>query len=157
MDLTNKSKTYNARRERFLKAKNIRLEKLHKSLESIRKLSIKSNHAYTDEDVEEITKTLSKGIYSVIHKFSSTADNRLKHYLEAEEEHYKYLYENDRELFNLIKLKTPHLVKYFDKIEIQVDSQISSLDGDITKIKESLKKSQDQLRLVIDHLDGRDD
>ena len=39
----------------------------------------------------------------------------------------------------------------------RVHNQISSLDRDITKIKESLMKSQDQLRLVIDHLDGRDD
>lgn len=154
MDLTNRSKTYEARRERFLKAKSIRLEKLHKSLESIGKLSIKSNHAYTDEDVREITKKLSRGIYSVIHKFSSTADNRLKYYLEAEEEHYKYLYENDRELFNLIKLQTPHLEKYFDKIESkndnQIDKQISCLQKDINEFK-------DQLRFIQDYLDNLDD
>lgn len=154
MDLMNRNKTYEARRERFLKAKSIRLKKLHKSLESIRKLSIKSNHAYTDEDVQEITKTLSKGIYSVIHKFSSTADNRLKYYLEAEEEHYKYLYENDRELFNLIKLNTPHLEKYFDKIESKLDNQ---LHKQISSIQRDLSEFKDQLRLMQDHLDNRDD
>ena len=154
MDLINRSKTYEARRERFLKAKSIRLKKLHKSLESIRKLSIKSNHAYTDEDVGEITKTLSRGIYSVIHKFSSSADNRLKYYLEAEEEHYKYLYENDRELFNLIKLQTPHLEKYFDKIESQNDNHI---DKQISSLRREISEFQDKLRLMQDHLDDRDD
>lgn len=157
MDTIIKSKTYDARRERFIKAKSIRLDKLNKSLESIGKLSIKSNHAYTEEDVEEITKTLSKGIYSVIHKFSSSADNRLKVYLEVEREHYEYLYENDPELFNLIKIKTPHLLKYFDEIEKQTHDNTGSIEKDLSEIRHSLIQMQQQLEKLIDSGEVHDD
>ena len=157
MDTIIKNKTYDARRERFIKAKSIRLDKLNNSLESIGKLSIKSNHAYTEADVEEITKTLSKGIYSVIHKFSSSADNRLKVYLEVEREHYEYLYENDPELFNLIKIKTPHLLKYFEEIEKQTHDNTGSIEKDLSEIRHSLFQMQQQLEKLIDSREVHDD
>ena len=104
-----RNKTYQSRRERFLKTKERRIEQLKKSLNGLKKLSVKSNHAYVEEDIKEITSFLTKEIYEVIHQFSTTADNRLKYYIQAEKEHYRFLQENDAELFNLIKNQASHI------------------------------------------------
>ena len=103
------NKTYNARRERFLKAKKRRLEKATETLESLRKLSIKSNHAYTEGDVEEIISKLTEEFYKVIHSFSISKTKTLNYYLEAEKQHYNYLSENDPELYSLITSQLPHI------------------------------------------------
>jgi len=104
-----KNKTYNARRERFLKAKKRRLDKATETLETLRKLSIKSNHAYTEGDVEEIISKLTEEFYKVIHSFSISKTKTLNYYLEAEKQHYSYLSENDPELYSLITSQVPHI------------------------------------------------
>jgi hypothetical protein len=103
------NKTYNARRERFLKAKKRRLDKATETLETLRKLSIKSNHAYTEGDVEEIISKLTEEFYKVIHSFSISKTKTLNYYLEAEKQHYSYLSENDPELYSLITSQVPHI------------------------------------------------
>ena len=104
-----KNKTYTARRERFLKAKKRRLDKATETLETLRKLSIKSNHAYTEGDVEEIISKLTEEFYKVIHSFSISKTKTLNYYLEAEKQHYSYLSENDPELYSLITSQVPHI------------------------------------------------
>ena len=72
-------------------------------------LSIKSNHAYTEGDVEEIISKLTEEFYKVIHSFSISKTKTLNYYLEAEKQHYSYLSENDPELYSLITSQVPHI------------------------------------------------
>ena len=132
---SNLNKTYNARRERFLKAKKRRLEKVTETLETLRKLSIKSNHAYTEEDVEEIISKLTEEFYKVIHSFSISPTKTLNYYLEAEKQHYSYLSENDPELYSLITSQVPHIENLVENDPISK----KDLDSLTTNLMERMK------------------
>jgi len=139
------------RRDRFLRIKERRLEAAKKSLESVAKLSVRSNHDYRPEDVMEITKFLSNELYAVINKFSASSNDRLKYYIQAELEHYAYLRENDKELYDLMKVQAPQLSDFWSFLEkdkkstiegSSVDSlkkEIQSLKGDLQEIKKMLQ------------------
>ena len=138
-----RNKTYQSRRERFLKTKERRIEQLKKSLNGLKKLSVKSNHAYVDEDIKEITSFLTKEIYEVIHQFSTTADNRLKYYIQAEKEHYRFLQENDAELFNLIKNQASHIEDILNQNE--TDKGIKGLESNLEQIKQTVLQNLDSI------------
>ncbi len=139
MEKNLRNKTYQRRRERFLKTKTKRLDQLQKSLNGLKKLSVKSNHAYEEKDIEEITSFLTNEVYEVIHKFSTTADKRLKYYIQAEREHYRFLQENDSELFNLIKNQAPHIG------EILSQDNVDESRKEIDSVQEEIKRIMDEL------------
>ena len=124
------NKTYVARRKRFLEAKKRRLDKATETLATLSKLSIKSNHAYTEEDVEDIISKLTEEFYKVIHSFSISPTKTLNYYLQAEKQHYSYLSENDPELYKLITSQVPHienLVEHDPISKKDIDSLTMSL------------------------------
>jgi len=137
-------KSSEIRRERFLRIKERRLQAVKKTLESVGKLSVRSNHDYRSEDVMEISKFLSKEVYSVINKFSASSNDRLKYYIQAELEHYDYLRENDKELYDLMKTKAPHLSDFWnflekDKKTSNENSSLDSLKDEILSLKEDIQ------------------
>ena len=132
------------RRERFLRIKERRLLAVKKTLEGVGKLSVRSNHDYRSEDVMEITKFLSKEVYSVINKFSASSNDRLKYYIQAELEHYDYLRQNDKELYELMKTKLPQLSDFWeflekDKNPSNEESSLDSLKDEILSLKEDIQ------------------
>ena len=152
MEKNLRNKTYQRRRERFLKTKTKRLDQLQKSLNGLKKLSVKSNHAYEEKDIEEITSFLTNEVYEVIHKFSTTADKRLKYYIQAEREHYRFLQENDSELFNLIKNQASHIGEILSQDNVDestkgadsVQEEIKQIMDELNQFKELLKNQKIQ-------------
>ena len=150
MDSNLRNKTYQSRRERFLKTKIRRMEQLKKSLNGLKKLSVKSNHAYEEVDVEEITSFLTTEIYEVIHRFSTTADNRLKYYLQVEKDHYRFLQLNDPELFNLIKDHANN-IEIFLKQDNK-DQDIKDLETQLKEIKQVILQNSESIGQIKDLL-----
>ena len=140
---SNLNKTYDARRERFLKAKKRRLDKATETLETLRKLSIRSNHAYTEEDVEDIISKLTEEFYKVIHSFSISPTKTLNYYLEAEKQHYSYLSKNDPELYNIITSQVPHIENLIENDTISkkdLDSLTKNLNTKLDELQRMLKE-----------------
>lgn len=140
---SNLNKTYDARRERFLKAKKRRLDKATETLETLRKLSIRSNHAYTEEDVEDIISKLTEEFYKVIHSFSISPTKTLNYYLEAEKQHYSYLSKNDPELYNIITSQVPHIENLVENDTISkkdLDSLTKNLNTKLDELQSMLKE-----------------
>ena len=147
MEKNLRNKTYQRRRERFLKTKTKRLDQLQKSLNGLKKLSVKSNHAYEEKDIEEITSFLTNEVYEVIHKFSTTADKRLKYYIQAEREHYRFLQENDSELFNLIKNQASHIGEILSQDNVDESRKgIDSVQEEIKQIMDELNQFKELLK-----------
>ncbi len=138
-----RNKTYQNRRERFINTKERRIDQLKKALDGLKKLSVKSNHAYVEEDIEEITSFLTNEIYAVIHQFSTTADKRLKYYIQAEKEHYRFLQENDTELFNLIKNQASHIEDILNQND--TDKGIKELESSVEQIKQTVLQNLDSI------------
>ena len=150
MDSNLRNKTYQSRRERFLKTKIRRMEQLKKSLNGLKKLSVKSNHAYEEVDVEEITSFLTTEIYEVIHRFSTTADNRLKYYLQVEKDHYRFLQLNDPELFNLIKDHANNIESFLK--QDNKDQDIKDLETQLKEIKQVILQNSESIGQIKDLL-----
>lgn len=147
MEKNLRNKTYQRRRERFLKTKTKRLDQLQKSLNGLKKLSVKSNHAYEEKDIEEITSFLTNEVYEVIHKFSTTADKRLKYYIQAEREHYRFLQENDSELFNLIKNQASHIGEILSQDNVEESTKgVDSVQEEIKQIMDELNQFKELLK-----------
>ena len=130
------------RRTRFLRIKDRRLEAAKKSLASVGKLSVRSNHDYKPEDVKEITKFLTRELYSVIRSFSASTEDRMRYYLEAELEHYSYIADQDEELYGLMKKTAPHLADFWNYLDDKKD----------TINKERLEEAFDQKKISADML-----
>ena len=126
------------------------MEQLKKSLNGLKKLSVKSNHAYEEVDVEEITSFLTTEIYEVIHRFSTTADNRLKYYLQVEKDHYRFLQLNDPELFNLIKDHANN-IEIFLKQDNK-DQDIKDLETQLKEIKQVILQNSESIGQIKDLL-----
>ena len=133
------------RRTRFLRIKDRRLEAAKKSLASVGKLSVRSNHDYKPEDVKEITKFLTRELYSVIRSFSASTEDRMRYYLEAELEHYSYIADQDEELYGLMKKTAPHLADFWNYLDDKKDtinkekSTVEDLSSQITDLRKELK------------------
>ena len=92
-----------SRSERFKKLYPKRLEKAVWSIQSIGKLSNRSNYVYEDEEVDNILSTLMFELKAAISKFGKgTVEERFKRYLEIDLKQMKVINESDPELYNYI-------------------------------------------------------
>ena len=147
MEKNLRNKTYQRRRERFLKTKTKRLDQLQKSLNGLKKLSVKSNHAYEEKDIEEITSFLTNEVYEVIHKFSTTADKRLKYYIQAERSTIDFFKRTTVNFFNLIKNQVLLISeKSYLKIMLRRVQKVDSVQEEIKQIMDELNQFKELLK-----------
>jgi len=92
------------RKERFLRVSKNRLERALAAIESIEKLSNKSNYDYEESDINNISGRLMAKVKLVMSSFGSySAVERFERLVEQDQLQYRLLKESDPEVYKLVQ------------------------------------------------------
>lgn len=92
------------RKERFLRVSKNRLERALAAIESIEKLSNKSNYDYEESDINNISGRLMAKVKLAMSSFGSySAVERFERLVEQDQLQYRLLKESDPEVYKLVK------------------------------------------------------